>query len=93
MAKGDARRKFAWNHDVILAYAAGKRHTSNPIHAAKTDTHEGRFDRNDNDVRGAYRLAPLDSPTPRPNLTYEYKGYQPPAKGWRVSRELMEELD
>jgi len=24
---------------------------------------------------------------------YEYKGYKPPAKGWRVSRELMEQLD
>ena len=40
-----------------------------------------------------YRLAPLDSPNPRPNLTYEYKGYPPPAKGWRVKLELMEQLD
>src|SRR5690606_27533509 len=47
----------------------------------------------DEDGRGPYRLAPLDSPNPRPNLTYEYKGFQPPAKGWRVSLAVMEQLD
>lgn len=93
LAKGDAKRKFAWNHDVILAYAASKKHTFNPVFAVKTAEYEGRFDRDDNDGRGPYRLAPLDSPNPRPNLTYDYKGYAPPAKGWRVSREVMQQLD
>lgn len=40
-----------------------------------------------------FRLGNFASPNPRPNLTYEYKGYQPPANGWKVSREKMEELD
>lgn len=26
-------------------------------------------------------------------MTYEYKGYKPPKKGWRVSKQVMEELD
>lgn len=93
LAKGDARRKFAWNHDVILAYAGGKNYTFNPVHAAKDEEYQGRFDRDDKDGRGPYHSAPLDSPSLRPNLTYEYKGYEPPAKGWRVSREEMERLD
>ena len=35
----------------------------------------------------------LRSPSPRPNLIYEYKGFQPHKNGWAVSREKMEELD
>lgn len=33
--------------------------------------------------RGAYR----------PNLIYEYKGYKPPANGWAISKEKMEQWD
>ncbi len=35
----------------------------------------------------------LSSPSPRPNLTYEYKGYKPPKNGWAISREKMEQWD
>ena len=35
----------------------------------------------------------MASPNPRPNLMYVYKGYPHPEKGWRYSRETMEELD
>lgn len=93
IVKGDARTKFAFNHDVLLYYAKGRSRKYNPVYGPKTDEYLARFDRDDKDGKGRYRLAPLDSPSPRPNLTYEYKGYAPPAKGWRVSREIMEELD
>lgn len=91
--KGDAQRKFGAVHDVLLVYAKGSGYTFTPVFAEKDDAYTGRFALDDNDGRGPYRLAPLDSPNPRPNLTYEYKGYPPPTKGWRVSREVMEELD
>jgi site-specific DNA-methyltransferase (adenine-specific) len=35
----------------------------------------------------------MASPNPRPNLMYDYKGYPHPTKGWRYSKERMEELD
>jgi DNA modification methylase len=35
----------------------------------------------------------MTSPNPRPNMMYEYKGFPHPLKGWRYSRETMEELD
>lgn len=35
----------------------------------------------------------LRSPNPRPNLTYDYKGYKPHPNGWAVSYEKMVELD
>lgn len=40
-----------------------------------------------------FNTGDMSSPNPRPNLTYDYKGYKPHANGWRVSRERMEELD
>ena len=40
-----------------------------------------------------YATRDMRSPHPRPNLTYEYKGYKPHANGWTVSPEVMERLD
>lgn len=44
---------------------------------------------------GARRFTPGDlrSPSPRPNLTYTYKGYKPHPNGWAISFEKMQELD
>lgn len=51
-----------------------------------------KFNQTDSDER-KYRLTGLISPSPRPTLKYEYKGYQPPKNGWSVSQKRMEELD
>ena len=91
--KGDSKRKFAANHDVLLVYANGRSYTFNPVYGEQGKEYRSRFNKNDDDGRGPYRLAPLDSPNPRPNLTYMYKGYPPPENGWRVSLEVMKELD
>lgn len=91
--KGDATRKFGAVHDLLLVYTKATNYIFNPQYVEKNESYKKRFRYDDNDGRGPYRLAPLDSPNPRPNLTYEYKGYKPPAKGWRVSRKLMEQLD
>jgi site-specific DNA-methyltransferase (adenine-specific)/adenine-specific DNA-methyltransferase len=40
-----------------------------------------------------YRLGNFASPHPRPNLTYEYKGYKPPKNGWKVDPKRMREMD
>jgi DNA modification methylase len=40
-----------------------------------------------------FNTADLRSPSPRPNLTYDYKGYKPHKNGWAVSVEKMKELD
>jgi site-specific DNA-methyltransferase (adenine-specific) len=44
---------------------------------------------------GARRFNPdnLRSPAPRPNLTYDYKGYKPHPNGWAVSYEKMCRLE
>ncbi|MEX1173559.1 MAG: DNA methyltransferase [Chloroflexota bacterium] len=91
--KGDARRKYGAVHDVILVYGRGPHTIFNSQGVAHGEGYTSRFTLNDNDGRGPYEGAPLDSPNPRPNLTYEYKGYAPPRNGWRVSRGVMEQLD
>lgn len=91
--KGDARQKYGAVHDVLLYYSKTDSAGFTPVYLEQDEDYLGRFTYDDNDGRGSYRLAPLDSPNPRPNLTYVYKGYQPPAKGWRVSLSVMEQLD
>lgn len=53
-----------------------------------------RFVYDDGDGR-KYSRDPITNPssTPTPSLIYEYKGYQPPAKGWAFSKSTMEEWD
>jgi len=45
------------------------------------------------DEKGRFRLGPIDSPNPRPNMMYEWRGFPPPKNGWRYSKEKMAELD
>ena len=40
-----------------------------------------------------YAIDNLASPSPRPNLMYEYKGYKPPKFGWAISKEKMNQWD
>lgn len=40
-----------------------------------------------------FSISDLSSPNPRPNLMYPYKGYPFPAKGWRCTKDRMEQLD
>jgi site-specific DNA-methyltransferase (adenine-specific) len=40
-----------------------------------------------------FHLGDLTNPAYRPNLVYEYKGYNPPPKGWAITKEKMEQWD
>jgi DNA modification methylase len=91
--KGDASTRLGRNHDVILAYGASPAARFFAQSTPHTPAYRARFRFDDGDGRGPYRDGPLDSPNPRPNLTYEYKGYPPPQNGWRVSLQEMERLD
>lgn len=48
------------------------------------------------DEHGPYADGPIlrsGSMGPRPNLVYDYKGFTPGPAGWRVKREVLEEID
>ena len=73
----DARQPFVWN--------------------VPRTTHDEAYLRTkyrylDTDGR-VYRLSDMRSPNPRPNLMYEWRGFQPHANGWAYSRETMARLD
>ncbi|TSC54130.1 MAG: adenine specific DNA methylase, partial [Parcubacteria group bacterium LiPW_30] len=88
-------------YDNLLLYAKTDRYIFNPIRE-KNSEHvqeymQTRFTRVDTAGRHAGRKwmpYPLANPgNPTPNLMYVYKEYQPPAKGWRIVRKKMEQLD
>ena len=51
-----------------------------------------RFTFVDDDGR-KYMKSPIQSPNYRENLIYDYKGYKTPAKGYSISKDLMEKWD
>lgn len=54
---------------------------------------EERFNRVEKGTGRRFMDSPLVSPNPRPNLSYEYKGFPPPPYGWSISRDVMEKWD
>ena len=89
----DARRQFAGQTDTLLFYATSDQSIFNVQHAAYSEKYiKSHYSMTDADGR-AYTTRDLRSPHPRPNLTYDYKGYKPHPNGWSVSLERMMELD
>ena len=85
-------RTFGNVADTILFY--GDQININEIRVPYEQAYVDRYYRyNDNDGRGLYTLDNMTSPNPRPNLTYEWRGYPSPIKGWRYSEETMTKLD
>ena len=84
-------RTFGNVADIILFY--GDQINTNDVRVPYDPEYVARFYRyDDDDGRGLYRLDNITSPNPRPNLTYEWRGHQPPAKGRRYSQETMSKL-
>lgn len=55
---------------------------------SKAHSHYNRVD-----AKGAWFSDNISSPNYRENLIYDWKGYSPPANGWRYERATMERLD
>ena len=78
--------------DYILCY--GNSINVDAVRVPLDPEYVDRFYRHDdNDGKGPYTLSDMASPNPRVNLMYEWRGYPPPAKGWRYSQETMAQLD
>ena len=89
----NAAVRFGVSSDVILFYAKSDAALFKRQYRPNSEHYiESKFTHVDERGR-RYRLDNLTSPSIRPNLTYEYKGYAPPEKGWAVSRERMEQMD
>ncbi len=92
-AHGNAARRCASVHDVLLLYAKSEKAVWNMQYEPYDDDYIAEhFVHQDLDGR-RFRRVDLRNPAPRPNLVYDYKGYKPHPNGWAVSREKMEQLD
>ncbi len=89
----DVRRKYADVNDILLFYTKSDAYTFHVQYAPYSEAYLSSFYRHVDEGGRRYRLSDLRSPSPRPNLTYDYKGYKPHPNGWAVSRQKMEQLD
>lgn len=87
------KNQFGIVTDTILFYTKSNNYCyKQQLTKVKSDEYLERFKYIDSNGR-KYRTSPLISPSYSPSLIYEYKGYMPPANGWSVSREKMEEYE
>jgi len=90
-AHGDTHR-WATVHDTILFKSKTDDYIWNPQFEPYSDAYvDSKYTQRTPEGR-RYRLDNLTSPNPRPNMTYEWRGHQPPAFGWRYEFETMERL-
>ena len=89
----DARRNYGAVGDIILFYAKSDKFTFNRLYLPYSQEYIKNFYRHFDENGRQYRTSDLRSPHPRPNLTYDYKGYKPHSNGWSVSLERMKQLD
>lgn len=97
--KGETNHKssvFGVSTDTIFFYSKTNNYIFNSQFTFDADGYQEYLDSNFNlvdDTGRKYRSADLGSPSPRPNLTYDYKGYSPPKNGWAIEKSKMELWD
>lgn len=78
--------------DSVLVYSKTGTFIWNPQYGEYDPKHiESKYRYTDDDGR-LYMLSDMTSPSPRPNMMYEWMGHASPPNGWRYSRETMQEL-
>ena len=89
----DARRNYSSIGDYLLFYTKSDQFTFQTQHTPYSEEHIAKSYRYVDEKNRRYTTRDLRSPQPRPNLTYDYKGYSPHANGWSVSLDRMKQLD
>jgi adenine-specific DNA-methyltransferase len=88
-------KQFSADHNYLLVYS--KEAGWETYKSEDDETKRSHFKNPDNDPRGAWFDGnPLNSPKPRPNLTFDLRGpnnntIKPPKNGWRWSPETLQE--
>jgi DNA modification methylase len=85
--------KMSINTDTIFLYTKTDRPIWNKVYMEPDPEYiEQMFNRQDENGR-KYMVNVMRSPSPRPNLMYDYKGYKTPPNGWAVPLETMKRMD
>jgi site-specific DNA-methyltransferase (adenine-specific) len=102
-AHNDAKTKFASITDTIFYYAKSDATRFNVIRRELGEEYQSKFYRHRDADGRIYRLSDMSAPegggmaainkiSGKPNGWYEWRGYQPPQRGWCYSPETMERL-
>ena len=84
--------RLSVNTDSIFYYTKTEDFIFNPLYVRDEEYIADMFKRSGDDGR-RYMLNVMRSPSPRPNLRYDYKGYKTPPNGWAIPIETMKRLD
>ena len=88
--------RFGVCTDIILFYGKTDAASFAPQYnkeAPEYQTYIDRYFTHVDETGRNYQATSLTNPSYRPNLIYEYKGYQPPKNGWMITKEKMEQWD
>ena len=89
--------RFGICTDILLFYAAGDDSPFMPQYSRDHPEYRAYVEKSfrlvDNKTGRMYQATSLTNPAYRPNLIYDYKGYQPPKNGWMITKEKMEQWD
>lgn len=91
-AHGDSGT-WSWVADKILFYTRSQNFTWNTPYEPHSDSYVASHYSNADKQGRKFQLTSMLSPSPRPNMMYEWKGFASPPMGWRFSRETMADLD
>lgn len=85
-------KDFGTIHDSIICFSRSSRPIWNPQFRPYDKSYiESHYNLTEATGR-RYLLDNLTSPNPRPNMTYTWRGHEPPAFGWRYSTDTMQRL-
>ena len=83
----DAVKQFGAITDTIFFYAKTDKALFNVVRRPLDIQYADKFYRHKDENGRHYRLDNMASPSPRPNMMYEWMGYSYPEKGWRYEKD------
>ena len=93
VSHNDAKRNYSAIGDSIFYYTKGDDFTFHAQYMPYSEEHLSKIYKYVDENGRRYSTSNIRSPSPRPNLTYDYKGYKPHPNGWTISLERMKQLD
>jgi len=79
--------------DRLLWYAKSDSYLISPVFVPADDEYINQQFRYTDEAGRRFMVNVLRSPSPRPNLMYDYKGYKMPPNGWAIPIETMRQWD
>ena len=93
VSHNDAKRNYSAIGDSIFYYTKGDDFTFHAQYMPYSEEHLSKIYKYVDENGRRYSTSNIRSPSPRPNWTYDYKGYKPHPNGWTISLERMKQLD